>query len=326
MWRAEVDKIEYASSVDGTMQPAMFSAPQTNGKVPLLVGLHTWSYDCFQPSSSAALADWCVEKEWCFIYPNFRGPNWTPEAMGSDLVVGDIVDAVEYAKSKGGIDTDRIYLVGGSGGGYAALLMAGRAPEIWAAVSAWCPIVDLRKWHAECAQSCHSYNKHIEKALKAVGGNPSTDAKAADECVKRSAITYLHQAKGLSVDIATGIHDGHTGSVPVSHALEGFNAVAAPEDALSDVQISSFVNDEAVPEHLKDESLTDELYGDKTPLFRRESGNARITIFEGGHDILSVPALNWLEAQRKSTDSVWEIDGNAHTAVSEKDADVALGH
>ncbi|MCK5844747.1 MAG: prolyl oligopeptidase family serine peptidase [Victivallales bacterium] len=321
MWREDVGQIEYASSVDGTMQPAMFSAPITKEKVPLLVGLHTWSNDCFHPSSSTAMADWCAEKNWCFIYPNFRGPNWTSEAMGSDLVVGDIVDAVEYAKSKVAIDTDRINLVGGSGGGYAALLMAGRAPEIWAGVSAWCPIVDLRKWHAECTKSSHGYNEHIEKAA---GGDPSTCANAAEECVKRSAITYLAQAKGVSIDIATGIHDGHFGSVPVSHALEGFNAVAASDDTISDSEISYFVTDEAVPGHLTDESLTDELYGDNTPLFRRESGNARITIFEGGHDFLPAPALNWLESQRKSSDSVWAI--NADVTASSKAGDVALGH
>lgn len=321
MWRKEVDKIEYASSVDGTMQPAMFWAPQSKGKVPLLVGLHTWSNDCFHPSSSSALADWCVEKEWCFIYPNFRGPNWTPEAMGSDLAVGDIVDSVKYAKTKGSIDTDRIYLVGGSGGGYAALLMAGRAPEIWAGVSAWCPIVDLRKWHAECSQSGHGYSEHIEKAA---GGNPSNDSTVAEECVKRSAITYLHQAKGLSIDIAAGIHDGHTGSVPISHALEGFNAIAESKNALSESEISSFVTDEAVPEQLQEESVPDALYGNHTPLFRRISGNARITIFEGGHDFLSAPALNWLEAQRKNADSVWEI--NATTTASSKAGNIALGH
>ncbi|MCK5844007.1 MAG: prolyl oligopeptidase family serine peptidase, partial [Victivallales bacterium] len=284
---------------------------------------HTWSNDCFHPSSCMALADWCVENGWCFIYPNFRGPNWTPEAMGSDLAVQDIVDAAEFAKNRTRIDENRIYLVGGSGGGYAALLLAGRAPEIWAGVSAWCPIVDLLKWHAECSKSSHGYNEHIEKALKAVGGDPSSSAKAAEECVKRSAITYLKKAKGVSVDIATGIHDGHTGSVPVSHAIEGFNVLAEPDDRLAESDIAAFVDGEAVPKNLRDGTLKDPLFGNNTPLFRRMSGNARLTIFEGGHDFLPVPALNWLAAQRKDAPPVWNVENAGEITLP--DNGVALG-
>ena len=322
MWRSEIKKIEYASSGDGTSQPAMFFAPEETGNgIPLLVGLHTWSNDCFHPSSRAALADWCVKKGWCFLYPNFRGPNWTPDAMGSELVVSDIADSVDYAKKQTNIDTERIYLVGGSGGGYAALLMAGRTPEIWAGVSAWCPIVDLVKWHAECSKSIHGYNEHIEKAA---GGNPATDAEVAERCVKRSAITYLPNARDVAVDIGTGIHDGHSGSVPVSHALEGFNALAAQSARLSDNEIHSFVVDERVPGHLKDDELTDVLFGEHIPLFRRISNNVRVTIFEGGHDCLLTPALNWLEAQRKNHGPVWEINAS-DTSESFPNADVPLG-
>ena len=321
VWRSDVNQVEITSSLDGTAQSAMFYAPETSGSVPLLVGLHTWSNDCFHPSSSAALADWCVERGWCFIYPNFRGPNWTPEAMGSDLAVADIVDSVEYAKNRLDIDENRIYLQGGSGGGYAALLMAGRSPEIWAGVSAWCPISDLVKWHAECKSTNRGYYEHIEKAA---GGDPAVSADAARECVRRSAITYLPKAKNVSLDIATGIHDGHTGSVPVSHALEAFNVLAEPHDALPKEKIAAFVADEKVPEDLRDESLSDPLFGEHTPLFRRISGNARITIFEGGHDSLPSVALNWLAAQRKDSGPVWQIDAS----VSSLDCvpDVALGH
>ena len=37
----EAKEIEYPSSADETMQPAMFYAPETEGPVPLLVGLHS---------------------------------------------------------------------------------------------------------------------------------------------------------------------------------------------------------------------------------------------------------------------------------------------
>jgi hypothetical protein len=37
----------------------------------------------------------------------------------------------------------------------------------------------------------------------------------------------------------------------------------------------------------------------KATLFRRSSGNARVTVFEGGHDSEPSAALEWLSRQRK---------------------------
>ena len=165
------------------------------------------------------------------------------------------------------------------------------------------------------------YYRQIEQAL---GGSPE-EPEYSRECRKRSAATYLHQAHNLSVDINTGIHDGHNGSVPISHALEGFNILAAPEDRLTPDEIDYFVNAEAVPEHLKQELPPEPLFGNHRPLFRRTSGNVRVTIFEGGHDILAPPALNWLAAQQKSQPSQWDIDYKL-TDQPETDNDTALGY
>jgi hypothetical protein len=38
----QVRKIEYLSSGDNTLQPALFYAPDTKEAAPLLVGLHSW--------------------------------------------------------------------------------------------------------------------------------------------------------------------------------------------------------------------------------------------------------------------------------------------
>ena len=55
----------------------------------------------------------------------------------------DILSAVEYAKANASIDSSAVFLVWTSGGGYTALVMAGKHPEVWASVSAWVPISDL---------------------------------------------------------------------------------------------------------------------------------------------------------------------------------------
>jgi pimeloyl-ACP methyl ester carboxylesterase len=277
------------------MQPALYYAPKkTKQPMPLLVALHTWSGN-YKQKMSIPYAEWCIENGWVFIHPHFRGPNWTKEATGSQLVVGDIVSAVDHARKKANVDPARIYLVGGSGGGHASLLMAGRAPQIWAGVSAWVPITDLRAWYFECRQAGRRYAGHM---VKSCGGVPDENAEVDRQYKIRSPITYLRNAVGVPLDINAGIKDGHTGSVPISHSLKAFNLVAAAEDRISEADIEYFTKQAQVPPHLK-EQLTDEAYGMKAPLFRRSSGNARVTIFDGGHDIIYEAALSWLSRQKK---------------------------
>ncbi|SVE12388.1 uncharacterized protein METZ01_LOCUS465242, partial [marine metagenome] len=203
---------------------------------------------------------------------------------------------VEYAKKKGAVDESRIYLVGASGGGYAALLMAGRAPEVWAGVSAWVPISDLSKWHKETTARKLRYAGEIEKSI---GGKPTHGSKAAAEAKKRSAITYLARAKGMALDINAGITDGHNGSVPISHSLEAFNVLAAPKDRLTAEVIAEFVKTATVPKALDRQAPEDVSYGKKAVLFRRQSSATRVTIFQGGHEIIPGAALQWLAKQKR---------------------------
>jgi pimeloyl-ACP methyl ester carboxylesterase len=291
----EVREITYKSSADDTMQPARYYSPASKEAVPLVVGLHTWSGD-FRQNFMPNIEKWCIKHGWAFIHPNFRGPNWTPQATGSELAVGDIVSAVDYVKQARAVDASRIYLVGGSGGGYYSLLMAGRAPEIWAGVSAWVPISDLAAWYRECRAKGSGYADHI---VKSCGGAPGDSAAVDEQLRQRSPLTHLAHARGLPLDINAGIHDGHRGSVPISHSLRAFNVVAAPEDRIAEADIKSMTETQTVPEHLRDPALRDPLYGGHTPLFRRQSGKARVTIFEGGHEMVEDAAIHWLERQRK---------------------------
>jgi poly(3-hydroxybutyrate) depolymerase len=294
-WPKEIHEIKYLSKADNTKQPALFFAPTVRGEPrPLLVGLHTWSSDYRQNNSP--YGKWCIEHKWNFIHPNFRGPNRRPQATGSELVVADILSAVEFAKKNGAVDETRIYLVGASGGGYAALLMAGRAPEVWAGVSAWVPILDLAQWHAHTSKRKMKYAREIELSI---GGKPMAGSEAAAEAMKRSPVTYLAHAKGVALDINAGINDGHSGSVPISHSLDAFNLLAAAKDCLGADLISEFVKTAKVPAALKGQAPVDAAYGKKAVLFRRQSGAARVTIFQGGHEIIPAAALHWLAKQQR---------------------------
>ncbi len=302
-----VKEVRYRSSGDGTEQPALFWQPESSEeKVPLLVALHTWSGDYQQTGSQVVFAEWCQQVGWAFIHPNFRGQNWTPDALGSDLAVADIVSAVDFAKSEAPIDTDRIYCVGVSGGGHASLLMAGRHPELWAGVSAWCGIAHIALWHAQCRDTEFSrYSEHIEKAL---GGPPNSKPRRQD-AQHRSPVKWLSNAQGVNLDINHGVTDGRSGSVPFNHSFLAWNEVVIPEDRFSAEGIAEYYDSESIPEKWKPYHAKGEfpLFGkDKQPLFRRTSGSTRLTIFDGGHEIVHEAALNWLAAQRKGEPPVWD--------------------
>lgn len=301
------EKITYESKLDSSMQPALVWGAKSDQKRPLAVCLHTWSYDIERFYEDYLQK--CQENNWHFIYPLFRGPNWTPEACGSELVVSDLACAVEYMKANYKVDESRIYLVGGSGGGHASLLMAGRHPELFTAIASYCPISDLAAWFQETRKKKYpsterDYDDHI---FDACGGNPLTDERAAAEAKSRSPLTWLENAKGkVILDIETGIHDGHTGSVPISHALRAFNAVAEEKDRISEADIDFMVKNEQVPEHLRFEGQ-DVAYGSKHKvLLRRESGMVRLTLFEGTHEILSSCAFGFLSRQVRGEAPIWD--------------------
>jgi len=299
-WPVGVRQIHYPSDADGTLQPALIYTPQTETAVPLLVALHTWSSDYRQ--SKPFYAEWCQCKGWNMIHPDFRGPNNRPEACGSDLAVQDVLSAVAYARKTLSVDPDRIYLVGVSGGGHMALLMAGRASHLWAGVSAWCGISDLAAWHQETKAAGHCYWQMLEAVC---GGAPSSSPEVDAQYRHRSPTSWLPQAKAVPLDIHAGITDGHTGSVPVSQSLYAFNSVAEVSQHITDAEITALNAHPEMPLELRQE-ICEPLYGTNSALWRRHSGQARVTLFQGGHQILPEVALTWLNAQRKGVEAVWK--------------------
>ena len=295
-WNKAVQRITYMSSADNSRQPMMFYKAQSDDARPLLVALHSWSAD-YRQKESVIYAEWAIANDWIFIHPNFRGPNTRPQATGSELVIGDVLSAIDYAKTNARVDESRIYAVGWSGGGYLGLLLAGRAPEIWAGVSAWVPISDLNAWYEE---STRLGTKYVRQIAASCGGRPTGQSAAASECRKRSALTYLESARNVPIDINHGIRDGRNNDdpVPISQSLRAFNLLAAPQDRFTEEEIEYFTREKQVPSHLQG-ATADSSAGSLRILFQRQSGNARITIFDGAHDKNTEAALRWLNQQRR---------------------------
>jgi acetyl esterase/lipase len=298
---AELSEIEIASSKDGAQQKALWWHPKSAPEkpVPLLVVLHTWSGNYRQKNWKEAAIKECEKRGWAMIHPDFRGPNWTPKACASEFAVQDVLDAVDWVRKQIKVDAKRIYLTGTSGGGHLSLVLAGRAPKLWAGVSAWVPISDLAQWHRDCTAAGRGYAQHMEKAC---GGKPGDSDQVDAEYRQRSPITHLPNAKGLPLDINAGIHDGHTGSVPATHSLVAFNVVAdangLSQKKLKAAELQHIRTQREIPEALQDEAVEkeDRL---KPVLFRRSAGPARVTIFDGGHEGDMPTAIRWLAQQRK---------------------------
>lgn len=220
----DLHEILVPSTIDGSNESCLCHLPPGDAPVPLLVGLHTWSADRF--NQIEAMLPRCRQRCWALILPEFRGPNLTTnprarQAGGSDLAQQDILDALDHLLEQGRIDRRRVFLLGGSGGGHMALLMAARAPDRFTAISAWVPITDLTAWHAENP----NYTPHVE----AVCGGPPGASDAVDaEYRERSPLTHLETMRRARLAVHHGRYDR---SVPYTHTwrlAQALEAVGAP--------------------------------------------------------------------------------------------------
>jgi dipeptidyl aminopeptidase/acylaminoacyl peptidase len=295
---AELSSTTVPSTRDGVAQKVKYFVPaNVAAPVPLLVVLHTWSGDVNQTGFVEPCLAECAQRGWAMIHPDFRGPNVRPEACASDLAVQDIVDAVAWIETQTKIDPQRRYVTGASGGGHMTLIMAGRHPELWAGASAWVPISNLAAWHAESVARKQKYFQNIETAC---GGKPGDSAAVDEQYRLRSPLTHLANAKGLPIDINTGINDGHTGSVPVSQSLRAFNLLAdvngkpaAKFTAAEIAQLSERRDIDSVGPRPAETGRQHPI------LVRRMAGTARLTVFDGGHEGDMPTAIRWLAMQRR---------------------------
>lgn len=287
-------RIEFTSTADGSRQQAILILPDSDDRrdqpVPIVVSLHTWSADLNQRNDLERLVH---DRGWIYLFPNFRGVNRTPQACGSPLAQQDILDAVDWVAEHYKIDPNRVYLTGTSGGGHMTMLMAARYPQRWRAASAWVGISDLAAWHQR-----HKGSKYGEMVEECCGGAPGASPQVDAQYKARSPLTFLADAKDVAIDIAAGVHDGHTGSVPIRHSIEAFNKLATSngDAAVTQSEIEQLsARDGRLQSPRPGDTGFDESFGREFYL-RRRSGNARLTIFEGGHEGIATATMAWFES------------------------------
>jgi hypothetical protein len=247
-------------------------AMRTEGKAPLVVSLHTWSGDYRQKDP---LASAIIERGWNYIRPNFQGPNNNPDACLSSKVIKDLDDAVTWALAQGVVDEQRIIVLGVSGGGYTALGYQPQSQHRIHHTFAWVPITDLERWYWE---SRNRGNKYAGDVLGCVDGELSSD-----DLLARSPIGHPPNLAS-AVTIYTGLHDGYSGSVPISHSLRYFNRFADESARFSSEEMLDLLSKAIEP--------TDTNLGSRSVYADRRSGNLRLIVFEGGHEMLEDVALD----------------------------------
>jgi dienelactone hydrolase len=295
----DVEDVEIPSSADGAQQQALWLAPQGDEPRPLLVVLHSWSTRYLQHFSTP-YGRWADQEGWAMVAPDFRGVFDRPEATGSDLAVQDVLDAVDWALERGGVDAERVFVVGFSGGGMMSLLMAGRHPDRFAGAVSWVPVHDLADWYAynRDEQAGSGYQFEIASSC---GGDPTSEQSARKECEQRSPEAHLDATRdaGMAVYLGHGLSDR---TVPPDHAVRAFDHLADEDDRLGE-DVRAAVARGELPQDVPGEQA-ESFFGPEDPevLLARRSGPVTLALFEGEHDMVFHPGLQWMKALAERED------------------------
>lgn len=281
-WPSEASRIEITSSADHSPQSAVFYKAPGAEKRPLIVSLHTWSGDYLQKDT---LIHFCIRRGYHYIHPDFRGPNTTPEALGSALVVQDIDDAIDYALVNAHIDPENIHVIGVSGGGHATVLTYMKSKHSIRSFSAYVGIYNLIDWYYESQGRGNRYAGDIAAATSG-----SRERLNRAEARTRSPFfmeTPIEKRQNSSLNLFCGIHDGYTGSVPVSQTLQLYNKVVRDFDQDAG---SSLIPAEYITTMLKNRSLPGignlgQLLNRKIIYRNHYQNRVHLTVFEGGHEM-----------------------------------------
>ena len=141
---------------------------------PLLLYVHGGPTDQSRVEFNPFIA-WFVDRGWAVAVVDHRGSTGSGRAHRTAMDGGwgevDVEDAaamVRRAATAGWADTTRAAAYGGSAGGFTALHLVGRHPDLVRAAVALYPVADLE----DLAERTHRFERHYNDAL--VGTDPAT--------------------------------------------------------------------------------------------------------------------------------------------------------
>lgn len=282
-WGDEFKVVEIKSPLDGALQPAYFYKTRSTDPQPLVVSLHTWSNDYTQYDS---INHFSSLKDYNYIHPNFRGVNNKKEACCSDLVISDIDASIDYAIENANVDTTRIFVIGMSGGGYATLAMFMKSKHKIRKFSSWVPLVDLVQWYEETKIRKLKYADEILACTESSSGILNMEVARQKSPINWE--TPVDKLKYTQLEIFTGIYDGMTGNgtIPITHSINFYNKLLTDLNIGDSSKYISLSEKLALLEFRKPLSNFGKISGREVALIK-ETNNIKLTLFEGGHEILN---------------------------------------
>lgn len=201
--RSRRDQILFTSQADGTVQVVDLYTPSQPGQepLPLVLAPHpiTWTaaeeyhggYEGYRLGYHRGWYGLADKYGVAIAMPHGHHRRVVNCSLASPEQIGDMAQIISEIAERGThVDLQRVYLCGKSMGGQEALVAAGCHPDLFAAVVAFNPIVDLAAWYQDLAgidvEEIQAFRPD-ELIVDEVGGLPQDVPDAYDE---RSAMRY----------------------------------------------------------------------------------------------------------------------------------------
>ncbi|MFV3126717.1 alpha/beta fold hydrolase [Niveispirillum sp. KHB5.9] len=183
---------DWVTARDGLRLPVYLTLPDRPGAAPLVVLIHggPWRRDRFDYDRTL---HWLAARGYAVLRVNFRGSTgfgaaFTRAGDGewSGAMLADILDATRWALRQPGVDQGPPAFVGGSYGGFAALMLASQDEVPARCTIAIAAAVDLGSFAPRYAAAERSSKAQLKKAL-----GDFDDASVRDHLTTISPITRL---------------------------------------------------------------------------------------------------------------------------------------
>lgn len=192
-WRDDLVEPELVEVSTGAavVHARLYRATGDSGR--LIVWLHGGPTDQWQVTFMPRIAYW-RSRGWSVLVPDHRGSTGHGRAYQQalrgrwgELDVADVVACTDWAHDAGIGRAERTVLMGGSAGGYTALLAIAESPSRYAAAAVAYPVTDL----ADLAERSHRFERHYTDSL--VGPLPTTAAVHRERSPIWHADRWVHR-------------------------------------------------------------------------------------------------------------------------------------
>jgi dipeptidyl aminopeptidase/acylaminoacyl peptidase len=216
--------------------------------LPLVLAVHggPWSRDSWGFQAGTQLL---ANRGYAVLQVNFRGSTgygqgFVKAAVGelAGKMHDDLIDAVNWAVEQGYADRDQVAIVGGSYGGYAALVGVTFTPDVFAAAVDYVGISDLANFMRTLPEIARP---HLANNWHLFVGDPADPVQEAD-MLARSPITRVDQIK-TPLLVVQGANDSRVVQAESDNLVEALRARGVEvEYMVKDDEGHGFVNPENV--------------------------------------------------------------------------------